>query len=405
MRVMTVAGRSWLVCFMAMGAVTVGCGGDDNTPHTGKHDVWFMGAVVDGAKGTPITTYTITLVSGTNTTKGKVDATTGRFTLGPLDAWNDYGVVIESDGFRRFSSYNAGIAPPTLGGSGSTTADIYTADTTQTFNFNASLFPMALTSPDIAITVVGAPMMPPSGSIRLQPTSQPGLLNQPSEVAGQAWNNDNDLYAAALSATFTNGTYNAPGASLVYGVSYTVSVYGVDGFQPTSTTQNPVTVQAGVNSGIMVTLAQQLVPPPVLVSSTAAACRAPTALTDTSSAVVALTFNVPINDGTPSAGGGAEALDNGLSVVFSPLSTSNLAFSSSTTMQERGTSFSINGSVLTLSWNANVGITTKGSGDTVRSVTYGQLNNVFVQADKHPDSRVSLGSLLPNNFITCAAAP
>src|SRR6185295_15474815 len=108
-------GSRSLSAFAVMFAVVFavpGCGGDSG-PHTGKHDIWFMGAVVNGVTSTPLTDYTITLVWGNNSSKGKVDGTTGRYVVGPLQAWNDYGILIEAGaGYRAFSSYNAGIAPP-----------------------------------------------------------------------------------------------------------------------------------------------------------------------------------------------------------------------------------------------------------------------------------------------------
>jgi hypothetical protein len=394
----------WFAAGLVISTVTLGCGGDDNNRHTGKHEIWFMGAVVDGATGAPIATYDITLVSGTTTIKGKVDATTHRFTVGPLQAWNDYGILIDNPDYRHFSSYNGGIAPPTLGAN-STTSDIYSSDTTQTFNFNASLFPTAVKPPDITIAVIETGVMPKAatGTIRLQPTSQPTLVAQPSEVQGQSWANDNDLYAAALSASFSNGTYTATGTNLVYGVSYTVTVYGVDGYQPTNN-NNQVTVQAGVTTASQVLLVQQTVPPPQAVSNTSATCRAPAALTDASSAMVVISFNEDVEDGTTTPGGGAEVLDNGIQVTFS-MFTSTLATSLSSTMQERGTSFAIAGNTLTLGWNPNLGIATKGTGDTVRSVTYGGLGGILIQPKGRPDLRTPLNQALANAPLTPCAAP
>jgi len=135
------------LCFAALG-----CGGDDSR-HAGKHDIYFMGAVTNGATGAALTDYTITLVWGNNKSQGKVDATTGRYVVGPVQAWNDYGIIIDGGAdFRPFSSYNAGIAPP-VPGNQALSSDIYMADTTQTFNYDASLFPTALTAPDVTINI------------------------------------------------------------------------------------------------------------------------------------------------------------------------------------------------------------------------------------------------------------
>jgi hypothetical protein len=391
-------------------AATLGCGGGgDGNRHTGKHDIWFMGAVVDGATGAQVNTYDITLVWGNSTVKGKVDAATHRYTLGPLQAWNDYGVLIESDGYRHFSSYNAGISPPTLGAN-STTSDIYSSDTTQTFNFDASLFPTAVAPPDITISVIetGTTPHPASGNIRLQPTSQPTIVSQPSEILGQSWTNDGDLYAAALGGPFTNGTYTATAANLVYGVSYAVTVYGVEGYQPsTSNATTQVTVQAGVNTAATVLINPQTVPPLQLASNTISMCRAPVALTDTSAAVVTLTFNEAVEDATGTVGAGPEALDANLLVSYLLFNMSALAANVSSTAQERGSSFTIAGNVLTLAWNPNVGLVTKGAGDAIRTVSYSGLGSIFLQPPMHPELRTSLSALLVqvtgSSTISCAA--
>ena len=390
---------------LALGATTtLGCGGDSNTQHTGKHDIWFMGAVIDGATGMPLTTYDITLVWGTNTAKGKVDAA-GRYTLGPLQAWNDYGVIISSANYRAFSSYNAGIAPPAPA-STSLSSDVYSSDTTQTFNFNASLFPTAIMPPDLSIAVIetGPNAQPAAGKIRLQPTSQPAIQSQPTEVAGQAWSNDSDLYAGAISADFTAGTYKAAGTALTYGVTYAVTVYNVDGFQPSM----PTSVQAGVTTGATIVLNPLTVPPLQLIANTVATCRAPAALTDTMSAVVTLTFNEPVEDGTLTAGGGAEQLDNYVS-YSDTLFNSVLATNMSSTMQERGTSMTIADNVVTLAWNPFVGLTTKGPNDTIRTVTYSStsLQLIYLQPAAHPELRTTLSqlmnSVLQGGSIICTA--
>jgi hypothetical protein len=404
-------GRSWTVSrvsLLAIGALALGCGGNSG-PHTGKHDIWFMGAVIDGASGLPLTTYEISLIWGTNSVKGKVDAS-GRYTMGPLPAWNDYGVIISSNGYRVFSSYNAGIAPPAPG-STSLSADVYTADTTQTFNFDASLFPSTLVPASVSITVLEMGNTTPNmaaGKIRLQPTSQPPLQStqtQQTEIQGQVWTNDADLYAGAISADFTGGVYAVPGSMLTYGVTYSVNVYNVDGYQPSM----PLNVQAGVTTGTSITLMPLTVAPLVLVAKTVTTCHAPANLTDATSAVVTLTFQENVEDGTLTLGGGAEQLDNG--VGFSDtMFNSTLAPSLSSTMQEHGVTLTFADNVATIAWNPNVGLATKGPSDVIRTVTYSanSLSATSLQPVKHPELRVSLATLLANvvgqfSPITCAA--
>jgi hypothetical protein len=366
-----------------------------------------MGAVIDGATGMPLTTYDISLAWGTNSVKGKVDAG-GRYKMGPMPAWNDYGVTISSNGYRAFSSYNAGIAPPAPG-STSLSADVYTADTTQTFNFDASLFPSGLAPAALSITVLemGNTTTPNSaaGKIRLQPTSQPPLQSAQTEIQGQAWTNDADLYSGAISADFTGGVYAVPGSMLTYGVTYSVNVYNVDGYQPSA----PVNVQAGVTTGTSITLMPLTVAPLVLVANTATTCHAPAMLTDTMSAVVTLTFQESVEDGTLTLGGGAEQLDNGVAFTDT-MFNSTLAPALSSTMQEHGVTLTFADNVATIAWNPNVGLATKGPGDTIRTVTYSanSLSTTSLQPVKHPELRVTLAQLLANvvgqfSPITCAA--
>jgi len=388
-------GSRFSSAFAVMFAV-LGCGGDSG-PHTGKHDIWFMGAVVNGVTSAPLTDYTITLVWGNNTTKGKVDGTTGRFVVGPLQAWNDYGILIDGhDGYRAFSSYNAGIAPPPPAAT-ALSSDIYSSDTTQTLNFDASLFPTGITTPDLTIGIAetGPDPKAAAGNIRLQPTAQPTIQSSPSEVPGQVWSNDNDLYAAAISGTFSGGTFVATGDKLVYGVSYAITTYGVEGYQPSG----PTNVQAGVNTQATILINPLTVSPLQLVSNTVSACRAPAALTDTMSALVTLTFNQAVEDGTQTPGGAAEVLDNGLLITTS-LATSILATNASATVQERGTSLVIAGNVVTLSWNASTGLLTKWTGDVVRNVYYQNLTSLMLQPKGHPELRTSLGQLLSSALLS-----
>jgi len=398
-----IAKGSWTGSLLAMGALALGCAAS-NAPHTGNHDIWFMGAVIDGATGMPLTTYDISLTWGTKSVTGKVDAA-GRYKMGPMPAWNDYGVTISSTGYRAFSSYNAGIAPPAPG-STSLSADVYTADTTQTFNFDASLFPSTLTPPDLSIAVIetGLKPMTAAGKIRLQPTSQPAIQSAPSEIQGQIWTNDADLYAGAMSSDFTGGTFKAPGAMLTYGVTYGVTVYNVDGYQPSMATA----VQAGVSTGATILLTPLSVPTLQLIANTVAMCRAPLTLADASSAVVTLTFNESVEDGTLTAGGGAEQLDNGLSITDT-LFTSALQVNASSTMQERGVTMTIADNVVTIAWNPSAGLATKGAGDAIRTVTYSStsLSQTFLQPVGHSELRTSLATLLNSvvsfNGITCTA--
>jgi hypothetical protein len=366
----------------------VSCGGSDQ-PASGKHDVWFMGAVIDGATGMTVPGYTISLVYGPNTVTGKVDGN-GRYVLGPFPAWNDYGILIDSDGYRAFSSYNTGISPPVApSASNQSFGDVYRANTSQTFNYDAYLFPKAVTAPDVTVSIfeTGLNPVPAAGNIRLQPTSGPTIQGQATEVANQLWSNDNDLFAATISSPFTAGTFKALGSMLVYGVSYQVTVYGVPDHQPGTSA-----FQAGINSMAMVTLAPQTAPMFQLLSRMPTPCTVSAATDATSTAQQTFTFNARIEDATASPGGGAEALDNSFSVYDS--SFVGLHPNLSPTVQEHGTSFVIADNTLTISWSPLAGLASQPAGNTVNEVIYGMLGSIFLQPVGHAELRASLSSLL-----------
>jgi hypothetical protein len=399
----------------AVAAPGMGCQGGNDGPHDGTHNIYFMGTVIDGVLNTPLAAtdpnsppYEISLVYGTTTVKGKVDAS-GRYTLGPLPAWNDYGIIISATNagdYRSFSSYNPGIAPPAPPTT-SQSADIYTADTMQTFDFDAYVFPTSATAPDVTLTISESDQLAgttPSaaGTIRIQPTSQSVIQGKAGEVGSQVWTNSQDLFASAITDAFAAGTYTVTGAKLVYGVSYAATVYGVDGHQPSSGT-----FQAGVtsSSSIAVTpLSTTPLPPPVLVS-TSGTCHTGSAPVSTTTpiATVTITFNVPVVDGTTSVGGDAEILDNGVTVQTSGVSTLKTNLSSAA--QERGTSLVFSGNTLTIGWTPSVGLASPGSSDIVQYVYYQNLSSMYVEQPNHPESRISLGSVLgsiyPSGYITC----
>ena len=86
----------------------------------------------------------------------------------------------------------------------------------------------------------------------------------------------------------------------------------------------------------------------------------------------------------------------------------------SSTVQERVVTVDITGNVMTLAWNPNLGLVTKGVGDVIRTVTYSStsLSLISLQPSMHPEQRTTLLQLLSgvagaltNSAIVCAAAP
>src|SRR5262249_37804543 len=109
---------------------------------------------------------------------------------------------------------------------------------TQTFYFDAYLFPAGLKAPAVQLSVHKDSAMgePAAGKVRIRPTSE-SLLDDtsaetPAGVGNQLWENDEDLQAKSIDKDFTNGEINLAEGELVYGVHYLVSIYDVDGYQP-----------------------------------------------------------------------------------------------------------------------------------------------------------------------------
>jgi len=320
-----------------------------------------------------------------------------------LPAWNDYAVTISAPYYRPFTSYNAGIAPPARPANGTTTItadDIYSANTTQTFDFDAYLFPESLPTPPLTVSIIktDASTTPAEGSIRLRPTSLSSIQDQASGVAGQVWANDQDMLAAVVSMDFGNGSANIDPGLLVYGVTYAVTVYGVAGYQPAT-----ATMRAGSQESLIVNISTTA-SPLLITANTISQCKPYGQSTNVvATAQITFTFNTSmVDDVTTTSGKGNEILDNGLSVatmMFASLKPSASAF-----VQERGTSFLLNGNTLSIAWNPSAGLVAPSPSDSITTVTYGGLSSIMLQPSGHPELAKSLASMLPGGMtsIVCA---
>jgi hypothetical protein len=162
-----------------------------------------------------------------------------------------------------------------------------------------------------------------------------------------------------------------------------------------------VQVKAGAQDSVSVTLSVAAVSPLMLTSSTASTCRVSGSST-TQPTVAQITFYVSapmVQDAVTTSGGSAELLDNGLTISTSMFAT--LKSSTSSTLQERGTSFLLNGNTLSIAWSPATGIYTQYPNDTITSVTYNNLSSIMLQAMGHPESRASLATMLGMSSITC----
>jgi hypothetical protein len=233
----------------------------------------------------------------------------------------------------------------------------------QTFYYNAYLFPSDLIVPGFAIYVRKDNLngeKVPAGKVRIRPTLPSVLANSPDEIPaaipGQIWYNSEDLQAAAIDRDFTDGEIDIGDGELVYGVTYLINIYAVDGYQPFS-----ATIVAGKDGTRTYALTAVTTDPLTLVMDTVVGCAGPAATTDTSAAVITFQFNLPIElAATTAPGGFAEQVDNAFSIYWpdtnAPVSPNNLKANVSPVVQERGTSIAINGNTLTFSWNPSVGL-------------------------------------------------
>jgi len=185
---------------------------------------------------------------------------------------------------------------------------------------------------------------------------------------------------------------------LVYGVTYQVTVYDVDGYQPAT-----ATVRGGLQDALVVNIVTTA-SPLLMVANTIMQCRPAGQSTNVvSAAQVTFTFNQPVEDATPATSGrAAEVLDDNIQVMTALGAT--LKSDLSTTASEHGTSFMLSGTMVAIAWNPSAGLNTPSAGDTINYVNYGGLSAIMLQPIGHPELVKSLSSMLPTAMtaIYCA---
>jgi len=371
-----------------------------------QHTVGFVGYVYDGALGSRLTSYTIEAMTRDAIIEGTVSED-GRYLVGDISVWDDFTIVITASGYRSFVSHNAQVGvPPELDGSDDI-GDLYTS---QTLHYDAYLFPTDLEAPEATLTVttpvVGEVV---SGKMRLRPTTRSELADElaetPAGVPGQVWENDEDLQADAVTKNFTTGSVTISEGELVYGVSYQVSIYDVDGYQP---------FQGVLLAGQEVEKTFELTPvayePLEVLSDDIADCTPPSSPYESSAAEVTITFNYEVECGEGYDDGCEEALDDSLA-ISSPNDdgdedVNELRADLSPSQQERATSISFDGEAIALSWDPSAGLADQDPDDPFVSVTYGggavNLSQVFIQRVGMPLSVQPLSELIGSATITCS---
>lgn len=390
----------------AVGSVLLAaCGGDELTippSEPVQHTVRFVGNAYDGATGERLADYTIEVMVADAVTTGAVSED-GRYSVGPIGVWDDFSVLIAADGYRDFRSHNAHVGLP-LEFVGSD--DIADLPTQQTLHFDAYLFPSDLQAPGVTFTIQ-TPVAgeTPEGRIRLRPSSASVLADEgaetPAGVEGQVWTNDEDLQNDTITDVFSGGTYQVTEGALVYGVTYEVAIWDVQGYQPFQGTY-----QAGIEADKSFTLSEEVHEPIVVVSSTIDSCSVTGGTNGTAEAAVTILFNQAIEFAEPTyPEGNEEALDDNFSMNTTDcdgdLVDNELATDSSPNAQELGTSITISGSTLELSWDASAGLVGKDVQDLITSATYGGLALIQIQRLDGPASATSLSAVIGQGSITC----
>ncbi len=359
---------------------------------------YFEGWVYDGVTNQRVVDYTMTLSYWNTVRQAEVDATTGRYMVGPLKPDSDYTIEIVANGYREFYSSN------TLQ-NGLPVAN----DNIQSQLFEAFLFPTNVPSPAITFTFFtpdADPPQPTTGRVRVTPNFDNGISAisldgaiAPS-VAGQQWVNDADRKFSTRDMPIENGAVTFAAGDLVYGVTYRATVYLTDGYQ-----YQDFVFTSGLTDDQAVTL-QRLDEQLLGVTSDS---RNEGLLSD--NATVVLTFNLPIELAPDvSAGVVAEAIDDGFSIV-SPDSDGDAALNILTLTdaagtQETGTSLQIDGNQLTLSWAREPSNFEETDGDDpILSASYDISSITLRPVGGRTDQEVDLSTLLGTNTITVRVDP
>jgi len=228
----------------------------------------------------------------------------------------------------------------------------------------------------------------------------------------RVWANDEDLLTQTLIKTFTNGKVDFAMGELLYGVQYEVSIYDVNGYQPTV-----LSGAGGIVAGAVLSKTIQLVKvlrdPLRITANTATMCTPPSPTATTPGAQIVLTFSENIEAvGTTFA----EDVDVGLSIVTTPpFNVCPLKLNADPTKQERGSSVAISGMTMTFAFNPSVGLTDGMGGlvctapASITSVTYGNLSAIVLQPVGDPSRKRNLAQMLqelsPSTLSTSLVCP
>ena len=355
----------------------------DRTVAVSEAGYYFQGYIYDGVTNERIDDYAMT-VEYFNT---EVDATVdddGRFLIGPIEPFQDYTVTVDADGYREFFASESFFVGEARG-----------RNATQTQVFEAFLFPDDLVSPELTFDLSTPDGERPSGTIRVTPAGDVGTSaialdgTISGSVTGQVWANDADRKTRTVTASVDDGAVTFEEGDLVYGVTYTATVFDTEGgqFQAFDFT-------AGFTDDQNVTLARLAEQDLMIVANSL------TLDNLDENATITLTFNRNIELSERFTEGSVEeAFDDGFSIA-SPDADGDGDVNALTTddeddAQERGARFDIEGNQLTLRWQRNgSNFETEDEDDPIASATYSITMFTLVPSDGRSEQERSLSELL-----------
>ena len=383
----------WLIALLVTCSLVyfVACNEEEET----EGGIYFSGRVYDGATGEQLTDYDIVLTYRDKSVDGGLGPQ-GRYFLGPLAPYHDFTITIRAAGYRTLVSHNAfheeDQRPFGLGG--------LNLVTDRSYYFDAYVFPSELKAPPVTFYItLGDSEEVASGNLRLRPTSAPSLMDEadeiPAGVQDQLWHNDANLQLETVNREFTDGSQTLGEGALVYGVSYDVTIYGVEGYAEFHGTfksgfegnqayvLNPLSIPA-ISLALVTTEYGEPIP----------------------NGQVVFYFNQPIElDPRVSNNTYREMIDDAVS-IFSPDADDDDEFNTLKedergVEQERGTSLTLFENTLTLDWNPDEGLETTDDDDPIYAVTYGALDDIMIRPiDGMAGDAVSLRNLIGSNIIT-----
>jgi hypothetical protein len=380
-----------------------GCG-DGESHDAGKHEATFAGYVFDGSKDERLKNYAIEAWVDGKTIKGKVDAATGRYTLGPIRSWRDYTITITAEGYRAFRSHNAGFEIPS---SFSNTDEGVRVDTKQSFLVDAYLFPTTLVAPETKLVVkLQDSQEKPSGKIRMRPMGVFVLgtdMDELGGVEGQVWLNDEDMQGRTVFREFQNGELVLAAGDLLYGVQYDVTIYDVAGYAPL---EDDSGLGAGQDAYRAYTLEKQTTEPLAVTAFTAADACTPSIVTDnTAGSTITITLNSPIE--LVNSGEATDALRDA-----SRAESNDGSNASGTEVDNplQGVGITADGATITLHWNPDADLAVKDINDPIRCVQYRNLDDIALRKAGESSPVSTLRDLIfqasngANRSLICAGA-